>query len=485
MAGPEVTLTFVGDAKKLKNAFGDAERGAQTFGDRMKKANRAAVVGSTAVLAAAAGMGKQFLDAGREGVKVEKQLDQVFRSMGGTGSSTFKVIGEQAEQLGERLGVSTTEVQKVQTKLATFGKVWEDQRTGPLKFHAATELAFDLEAAGFGDAESNITQLGKAINDPIKGMTALTRSGVSFTKQEQEKIKKLQESGDLLGAQEMIYGALSEQVGETAASGVDAGDRMSASWENFQDKMGRLLIPVMNTVAGLMSDLVGWASQNEEAVIAVTLGVVGLAAAILTINGLIKVWKALTAAVTAAQWLLNTALKMSPFWRIVTVLGLIGGAMVALWNKSKTFRDIVKGVFRAVAGAVGWVIRQVEGLINAIVDAIAWVDRLANNRKVGQATGGASIGRSVLNLPGRAHGGPVAAGRPYRVGELGEELFVPNTSGRIIPNDELGGGGGVAAVALTVSVAPGADSAFATFLYGQIRKGNIRLTAGGQPVRVT
>ena len=37
----------------------------------------------------------------------------------------------------------------------------------------------------------------------------------------------------------------------------------------------------------------------------------------------------------------------------------------------------------------------------------------------------------------RAEGGPVIEGRPYIVGEEGEELFVPNESGEIIPNDEL------------------------------------------------
>ena len=38
---------------------------------------------------------------------------------------------------------------------------------------------------------------------------------------------------------------------------------------------------------------------------------------------------------------------------------------------------------------------------------------------------------SLLGLPGRATGGPVAAGRPYLVGERGPELFVPTASGRV------------------------------------------------------
>jgi hypothetical protein len=42
----------------------------------------------------------------------------------------------------------------------------------------------------------------------------------------------------------------------------------------------------------------------------------------------------------------------------------------------------------------------------------------------------------------KQHGGPVSAYSPYIVGEAGPELFVPNTSGRIVPNNQLGNGGG-------------------------------------------
>jgi len=44
-------------------------------------------------------------------------------------------------------------------------------------------------------------------------------------------------------------------------------------------------------------------------------------------------------------------------------------------------------------------------------------------------------------IVGRAKGGPVTGGQPYVVGEVGPELFVPATSGRIIPNNKIGGGG--------------------------------------------
>ena len=56
----------------------------------------------------------------------------------------------------------------------------------------------------------------------------------------------------------------------------------------------------------------------------------------------------------------------------------------------------------------------------------------------------AGVPNNILDsvLPGRAKGGPVSSGSPYMVGEKGPELFVPNTSGNIVPNNKLGGGGG-------------------------------------------
>lgn len=49
-------------------------------------------------------------------------------------------------------------------------------------------------------------------------------------------------------------------------------------------------------------------------------------------------------------------------------------------------------------------------------------------------------GGNIIKLPGLASGGPANANSPYIVGEKGPELFVPNSSGTVIPNDQLGQG---------------------------------------------
>jgi hypothetical protein len=61
-----------------------------------------------------------------------------------------------------------------------------------------------------------------------------------------------------------------------------------------------------------------------------------------------------------------------------------------------------------------------------------------------------------VRIPGRASGGPVSGGSPYIVGEMGPELFIPGSSGTILPNNRMGGG---ARINITVNAGMGANGA--------------------------
>jgi len=60
---------------------------------------------------------------------------------------------------------------------------------------------------------------------------------------------------------------------------------------------------------------------------------------------------------------------------------------------------------------------------------------------------------------GKAAGGPVSGGTPYVVGEKGPELFVPGSSGSIIPNHRLESGGGGSPVNITYNISSGVNKA--------------------------
>lgn len=117
-------------------------------------------------------------------------------------------------------------------------------------------------------------------------------------------------------------------------------------------------------------------------------------------------------------------------------------------------RAIDRALTRAiVSGKLGF-----EDLKRLALSAMAEIARAAVAGGIGAATGGVGIGGGLLSLgqslllglfgaPGRATGGPVSAGRAYRVGERGPELFVPTTSGRV-----EAAGGAVRNIAITVNV---------------------------------
>jgi hypothetical protein len=115
--------------------------------------------------------------------------------------------------------------------------------------------AIDMAAAGFGEATSNATQLGKALNDPIAGITALNRAGIQFTADQKALIASLVASGDVLGAQEIILKEVENQVGGTAAATVTASERMKIAFGEVQESIGTALMPAFNSLADWFVDV--------------------------------------------------------------------------------------------------------------------------------------------------------------------------------------------------------------------------------------
>jgi hypothetical protein len=106
-----------------------------------------------------------------------------------------------------------------------------------------------MAAAGFGDAASNAVQLGKALNDPVKGITALSRSGITFTAQQKKLIESLVATGRAGEAQNLILEAIETQVGGTAEATANASDQMKVAFSILQERIGTKLLPVFNKLS--------------------------------------------------------------------------------------------------------------------------------------------------------------------------------------------------------------------------------------------
>ena len=99
------------------------------------------------------------------------------------------------------------------------------------------------------------------------------------------------------------------------------------------------------------------------------------------------------------------------------------------------------------------------------------------------ASGSGGIGDFFSKIFGKAQGGPVQGGTPYMVGEQGPELFVPNNSGQITPNNKLGGGGTVNNTYITNSISA-VDAKSVAQLFAENRKtllGTVQMAQNEMP----
>jgi hypothetical protein len=240
-----------------KRGQNDAETGLNKLG---KSAKRLAKIGAAAFAAVGAGavvMGKKLLDAGERAATSNARIEQITKSMGQFEGATDQVtdrLVKLAEKTAKLVGVDQNLIKEGQALLLTFKSVSADANKVGGVFDRATKAAIDLAAAGFGSVTTNAVQLGKALEDPIKGLAALGKSGVTFTAEQKELIKTLVETGRVAEAQEIILKAVETQVGGTAEATANASDRMKVAFSQLQESLGERLLPVFEKFATFFID---------------------------------------------------------------------------------------------------------------------------------------------------------------------------------------------------------------------------------------
>ena len=189
-----------------------------------------------------------FMDFERSQMKTAALL----RATGNVSGLTAKQIEEMAVALGRGTLASVAGARNAANALLTFKSVSGDA------FKKTLYLAQDLAASGFGTLEGNVIQLGKALEDPTLGLTALRRVGVSFTEQQKEMIKVMAEAGDVAGYQRVMFEALREQVGgaglaEATETLAGAFDTLGENVNLFMEAMGRDPGSIFATAANVMA----------------------------------------------------------------------------------------------------------------------------------------------------------------------------------------------------------------------------------------
>jgi phage-related protein len=353
MGAPAILkIDILADATKAQRTLKDTGGAAETTGGKLKGIARAASTGLA--VGAVIAFGKATVSAAIDAGKNTARLEQVFRSMGDTTGTAAKAAENYASTLSKHIGVDDDAIMKGQALLATFGSVSGEVGRAAGIFDRATAAGADLAAAGFGSIESNAVQLGKALQDPTKGLTALGRSGVTFTKAQKEQIAAMQKSGNLLGAQKVVLGAVESQVKGTAAATATSTDKMNVAWGETQEKIGNALLPVLNALAPILQTVAGFIEKNTSWLLPLAIAVGVLAVA----------WN--IASLAATLFGVSMAAALWPVLAIIVGIAAIiaiGVLLVKNWN---TIKSVAATVWAYIVGA--W-----AAILSAVRAAFDWI----------------------------------------------------------------------------------------------------------------
>lgn len=211
------------------------------------------------------------LEAFMDNERTQRMTASALKSTGNQAGITGRQIGGLATHLSRLSGFDDEAIQQGQNLLLTFRDVRDEAGKGRDIFtqtsKAAVDMAAFFTAAGKPmDAQEAFLLLGKAMNDPAKGLTRLTRQGVSFNKQQVAQIKTLTKQGDTIGAQRVILAELNKEFGGAASTYGKTTEgsfkRLGVAVQNVEEQLGGLLAPTLTRK--VLPALTGLATGIDE-----------------------------------------------------------------------------------------------------------------------------------------------------------------------------------------------------------------------------
>ena len=308
-------------SKKLNDTLGRTEKKAATATgniQRMGVSFRTTVASVVALTGAATFLSRSL------GVLGQRQADAAALANGleklGKGEVELQKLQKAADELGKATLFDQEDFDRGFALLTSFTSIGVDS------FERVASAAADVAQITKQDVNSSLLQLAKALQDPVRGLTALSRSGTTFTEQQKEQIKALVESGQQLKAQDLILREIEKQYGNAAKAAGDAGyagavDSLGESFRDFQERLAKGVEPAVTTALKSLTDVFDVISKIPEPVGKAALGI---------------------GALTAAVYGLNAAILANPYLAAAAGLAAIAAAAVVGTQKVQRFAEVVK-----------------------------------------------------------------------------------------------------------------------------------------------
>lgn len=326
-----------GDSRDAQRAMQQLQRKVQNFGRNVRNVGLGLTASLTLPIIAAARVG---IEEVIESSKVSAATGAVLRSTGKDAQFTAGHIESLAGKLAMMSGIDDEVIQGAENILLRFDGINKQN------FERVTRSMVDMVASG-KNADSVATALGIAMSSPEKAMGRLTKQGVSFTKMESERIKKLAESNKKGEAQELIlrkvekaFGGQAKALGQTPEGKMN---RLKIAFEEIAGSLAIFLVPAFEWLAVKLQAAQKWFEglsprmQKFVAIGALIGGVIG--PVVVVIGTLVSAIAAIAPVIAGVS---GTAIA------VVAAIIAVGAALVAAYTKSEAFRSRVNRAFSAV-----------------------------------------------------------------------------------------------------------------------------------------
>ena len=322
----DLIVTIGAQTREFDKALGSSMRKMKTFGKNTKRLGKDMTMGLTAPIAA---LGFTAVKAFDQQAKAIAQVEAGLKSTGGQVGYTSKQLQKMASDLQSKTLFGDEEILKNATaQLLTFTNITGEQ------FAKSQQAALDLATRLDGDLKGASIMLGKALNDPVANLSAMSRAGIQFSEDQKEVIKSLAEGGNMAEAQSLILEELSKQYGGSAEAAAKAGTgglkQLQNAFGDLQEEFGAIIMDFLPPVIdGFKNMLRAFQQLSPEAKKFMVIGA-GIAAAL-------------------GPMLVILPSLIQGFMALISPIGLIVGAIVGLGIAIVTFADEVAGPITAVA----------------------------------------------------------------------------------------------------------------------------------------
>ncbi len=308
----------------------------------------------------------------QESIKVGRQTNAVLKSTKGAAGLSAKAIGDLAQALSEKTAIDDEAIQSAENLLLTFTKIGKDT------FPAATAAVLDLSAATGTSLKGASIQVGKALQDPVRGLTALRRVGVNFSTDQQNVIQKLVDTGKTAEAQKLILKELATEFGGSAAAQATPLDKLRVTYQNLLETIGGYLVPILNRAAvALMSFVAGVRAGTgvggvfRDNIKGITIALAGLAA--------VLVAGKITGSLASIGGLL-AAVFSNPVTATIAAVALgvaaVGAAFYLAYTRSKSLQKLVA----EIGATIGPIFKNVgDAAKRELPSALAAAGRVARS----------------------------------------------------------------------------------------------------------